>query len=495
MLEAIIGLEIHIQLKTKSKMFCGCSNNPDAAPNTNICPICTGQPGVLPVANWQAIDFTVMTGLALNCKVSKTSKFDRKNYFYPDLPKGYQISQYDEPFCKGGYLEIEINGKIKKIELERIHLEEDAGKLLHSKSKDYSLVDLNRAGTPLMEIVTRPDIRSSKEAKIFLQELQKIVRYLNVSEVNMEKGQLRCDANVSLRPVGDWKLYSKTEIKNMNSHRAVERALAFEIKRQERLWQEKNPPQKQSTRLWDDVKQETREMRTKEETQDYRYFPEPDLPVFEIPERKIQELYQKLPELPQAKKERFKKQFDLSDSEVKIIVSDIYSADFFENAISELAEWVKSIKGNEEISDLKKNKLIKLAANWFISKLFALLNETKTEIKNCKITPENFAEFVAMLYEGKITSKAGQEVLAQMFKLSSDPLQVVEAKGLSQVSDKAELGKFIKEVISENPKPIFDFKAGKQNALQFLVGKVMQKTKGKANPKVVIGILQKLLQK
>lgn len=494
MFEPIIGLEIHIQLKTKSKMFCGCENNPDAPENSNICPVCTGQPGCLPVANWQAIDFTVMTGLALNCKISKISKFDRKNYFYPDLPKGYQISQFDEPFCKDGFLEIEVNGTAKKIGLERIHLEEDTGKLLHSGSKNYSLVDLNRAGTPLAEIVTKPDFRSPAEAKVFLQELQKLARYLSISEANMEKGQMRCDANISLRPKGNWKMYPKTEIKNMNSHRAVERALTFEIKRQESLWQEKNPPRNQSTRLWDETKQETREMRIKEETQDYRYFPEPDLPVFEIPERKIYQLYQKLPELPQAKKERFKKQFGLSDSEAKIIVSDIHSSDFFENTITELAEWVKSIKGKGGISDFEKSKLIKLAANWFISKLFALLNKTKAEMKDCKITPENFAEFVAMIYDDKISSKAGQEVLLEMFKFGTDPSNVVDQKGLLQISRGDELEKVANEVISQNPKPVSDFKAGKQNALQFLVGKVMQKTRGKANPKLVIEILKKKLK-
>jgi aspartyl-tRNA(Asn)/glutamyl-tRNA(Gln) amidotransferase subunit B len=493
MLESIIGLEIHIQLKTKSKMFCGCENNPDAEPNSNICPVCTGQPGVLPAANWQAIDFTIMTGLALNCKILKISKFDRKNYFYPDLPKGYQISQYDEPFCQNGFLEIKVNGTAKKIGLERIHLEEDAGKLLHQNNT--SLVDLNRAGTPLMEIVTKPDFRSPLEAKIFLQELQKIVRYIGASEADMERGQLRCDANISLRPKGEWKMYPKTEIKNINSFRAVERALDYEIKRQERLWQEKNPPKWQSTRSWNDAKQETRAMRTKEEAWDYRYFPEPDLPVFEISKRKIQELFQKLPELPQAKSERFKKQFGLFSDEIDIITFDIYLAEFFEDVVTELQEWLKSIKAKRDISGTEFKKVIKLASNWLTSKLFALLNENKIEIKNCKITPENFAEFVTMLYSGRINSKAGQEILVQMFRLGSDPSQIVETKGLQQISNSGEIEKFVDEAILENKKPAADFKAGKETALQFLLGKIMQKSRGRANPKIAAEILKKKLNK
>lgn len=495
MLEPVIGLEIHIQLKTKSKMFCSCANNPDAKPNFNICPVCTGQPGVLPVANQKAIDWTIMTGLALNCKISKQSKFDRKNYFYPDLPKGYQISQYDEPFCKGGHLEIEIDGKTKKINLERIHLEEDAGKLLHSSLKNYSLVDLNRTGTPLMEIVTKPDFQKPQEAKIFLQELQKIVRYINVSEANMEKGQLRCDANISLRPKGDWKLYPKTEIKNMNSFRGVERALTYEIKRQEKLWQDKNPPKYQSTRAWDDEKSETREMRTKEGSSDYRYFPEPDLPVFLISDLKIKQLKDALPELPSEKKKRFIRQFSLGQKEAEIITFDISLADFFESVVTELLEWVRSLEPKRKISDSEFKKIIKLAADWLTSKLFSLLNEKGIGIKECKITPENFAEFVAMFYDEKINSKIGQEVLAEMFEKGSDPSNVVEQKGLLQISDISSLEKVADEVILNNSKPVSDFKAGKQNAIQFLMGQVMKKSKGKANPKVVIEILKKKLSK
>lgn len=494
MYEPIIGLEIHVQLATKSKMFCRCQNNPDAPPNTNICPICAGHPGVLPVANQKAVEYAIKTGLALNCQIASVSKFDRKNYFYPDLPKGYQISQFDEPFCRKGYLEIEVNGEYKKFNLERIHLEEDAGKLIHETNGKASLVDLNRAGTPLLEIVTKPDFRSAKEAKFFLQELRKIVRYIGISGADMERGQMRADANVSLRPKGEWKMYPKTEIKNMNSFKAVKLALDFEIKRQEKLWQEKNPPKFSTTRFWDDEKEATFEIRVKEEAHDYRYFPEPDLPPFSFSDKKIKELYDSLPELPQTKRKRFKKGFGLNDKEVFLITQEMVRADFFENMSSELVEWVKSLELKEELREEKKKEIIQLATGWFTSKLFALLNETKTEMKDCKISPENFAEFVAMLYEGKINSKIGMEVLTEMFRVGADPSQVVEARGLSQVSESPELEKFAERVIKENPKAVADFREGKENALQFLMGAVMKKTKGRANPKKVIEILRKKLK-
>ncbi len=493
-LETIIGLEIHVQLKTKSKMFCGCANNPDAEPNTNICPVCTGQPGVMPVANQQAIDWTILAGLALNCKINERAKFDRKNYFYPDLPKGYQISQYDEPFCGEGFLEIKVSGKNKKIRIERIHLEEDAGKLLHSTDGEYSLVDLNRTGTPLMEIVTKPDFRTPEEAKIFLQELQKIVRYLKISEANMEKGQMRCDANISLKLAGDWKLNAKTEIKNMNSFRAVEAALTYEITRQTELWQENDAPKGQSTRLWDDVKKETRQMRTKEGMSDYRYFPEPDLPVFGLDKQKFEEIRRGLPELPEARKQRFITEFGLDAKDATIITGDSSLANYFEEIVSELLEWIKSLEPSRKFEEVEKKKAIKLAANWLTSKLFSLFNEKQTSISDCRITAENFAEFIAILFDGKINSKVGQEVLLEMFNTGADPSNVVEQKGLLQVSDSGELGKIAKIVISENPKPAEDYKKGKINALQFLMGQVMKKTRGKANPKIVAELLRKYLQ-
>lgn len=497
--ETIIGLEIHVQLKTKSKMFCTCANNQEAEPNSNICPICMGHPGTLPYANKQAIDWTIMTGLALGCKIGTdkqkaeevVSKFDRKNYFYPDLPKGYQISQYDMPLCSNGSLEIRIGDKVKKLNLERIHLEEDAGKLTHSGSD--SLVDYNRGGVPLMEIVTKPCFDGPMEAKIFLQELRKLLRYLDVSNADMEKGQMRCDANISLRKKGDKKLYPKTEIKNMNSFKAVYDALAYEVKRQEEMWNEGNPPKIQSTRGWVDAKRKTSEMRTKEGAADYRYFPEPDLPYFEFSKNYLKRLEQALPELPNEKEKRFKEQFKLSEKEIEVLVSNIYIAEFFEDSLSEAREWYKSRDEKHEMSDEEYYKLAKLVSGWLSSKLLALLNESGQTIADCKVTPENFAELISLLYINKIGSKVAQDVLKIMFAKGSDPSQVVEEQGLSQVSDEGELDKIVEKVISENEKPVADYKNGNENAVQALIGRVMAETKGKADPSVVMKILKEKL--
>lgn len=491
-LETIIGLEIHVQLKTKSKMFCSCDNNAEGKkPNSLVCPVCMAHPGTLPVINRQAVEWTVMTGLALNCEIPENSKFDRKNYFYPDLPKGYQISQYDMPLCSGGYLSILVDGKNKKINLERIHLEEDAGKLTHTNSG--SLVDYNRTGTPLMEIVTKPDFRSAQEAKIFLQELRNLVRYINVSDADMEKGHLRCDANISLRPEGAKELSAKTELKNMNSFKAVEKALNFEVSRQTKLWQENDQPKCSSTRLWDDNQEVTREMRTKEGSHDYRYFPEPDLPPLILDSVWVSKLKQKLPELPQAKKERFIKQFGLSEKETQLIISNRLISEYFENVLTETRSWVDELKQTPDISDKTYKEIVKLVSNWLTSKLFALLNSEKISISQCKITAENFAELCAMLYTNKISSSAGQKVLKIMFEKGSDPSQVVEEQNLGQVSNEKELDVILDKLIKENPKPVADFKAGNKNTLQFFVGLAMKETKGKANPKVVIEILNKKL--
>jgi len=500
--ETIIGLEIHVQLKTKSKMFCACSNNQGAEPNSNICPICLGHPGTLPVANKQAIDWTIMTGLSLGCKIGTSkkdseeviAKFDRKNYFYPDLPKGYQISQLETPFCKGGELEIKVEDDIRKIELERIHLEEDAGKLMHSGVSESS-IDYNRGGVPLMEIVTKPCFKSSLEAKIFLQELRRLLRYLDVSDADMEKGQMRCDANISLREQGDKKLNPKTEIKNMNSFKAVVEALDFEIKRQEELWNEGNPPSIESTRGWVDAKRETTEMRTKEGVADYRYFPEPDLPCFEFSKNYIAELKEDLPELPNQKQKRFTKEFKLSDKEIKVLTSNIKISEFFENSLSEAREWYTSREEKYDMPDEEYYKLAKLLSSWFSSKLLALLNESGQSITNCKVTPENFAELISLLYTNKIGSKVAQDVLKIMFEKGSDPSQVVEEQGLSQVSNVNELDSIVDKVISENEKPVADFKAGNKNAIQVLIGKVMADTKGKADPAVAAKILREKLSK
>ncbi|NQU99954.1 MAG: Asp-tRNA(Asn)/Glu-tRNA(Gln) amidotransferase subunit GatB [Parcubacteria group bacterium] len=494
--ETIIGLEIHVQLKTKSKMFCSCSNNQEAEPNSNICPVCMGHPGTLPHANKQAIDWTIMTGLSLGCKIGTdkkdseevVSKFDRKNYFYPDLPKGYQISQLDKPFCNGGELEIKVGDSIRKVELERIHLEEDAGKLMHSGVGE-SLVDYNRGGVPLMEIVTKPCFENPEEAKIFLQELRKLLKYLNVSDADMEKGQMRCDANISLREKGDRKLNPKTEIKNMNSFKAVADALAYEEKRQEELWNENNPPSIESTRGWVDAQRETAEMRTKEGAADYRYFPEPDLPYFEFSKNYIAELKEDLPELPNQKQKRFAEEFRLSDKEIKVLISNIKISEFFENSLSEAREWYTSREEKHNMLDKEYYKLAKLISGWFSSKLLALLNESGQNIVDCKVTPENFAELISLLYTKKIGSKVAQDVLKIMFEKGSDPSQVVEEQGLSQVSDEGELDQIIEKVIAENEKPVEDYRSGNKNAIQALIGKVMAETKGKADPGVAAKIL------
>lgn len=493
-LETIIGLEIHVQLKTKSKMFCSCDNNAEGKqPNSLVCPVCMAHPGTLPAINRQAVEWTVMTGLALNCNISEDSKFDRKNYFYPDLPKGYQISQFDQPLCIGGYFNILVNGQNKRINLERIHLEEDAGKLTHSKSLGASLVDYNRASTPLMEIVTKPDFRSPLEAKIFLQELRNLVRYINVSNADMEKGHLRCDANISMRPIGTTELSAKTELKNMNSFKAVEKALIYEVNRQTKLWQENCQPKYSTTRLWNDDQEQTIEMRTKEASHDYRYFPEPDLPPLKLDQEWVKDLKQKLPELPQAKKIRFIKQFGLSEKEVNLLISNRLISEYFEDVLTETRAWVDDLKQKEDDSEKTYKELVKVVSNWLTSKLFALLNSEKVSISNCKITPENFAELCAMLYTNKISSSVGQQVLKIMFDKGSDPSQVVEEQNLGQVSDEKELDTILDKLIAENPKPVADFKSGNKNALQFFIGLVMKETKGKANPKVVIEILTKKL--
>ncbi|MFC1686692.1 Asp-tRNA(Asn)/Glu-tRNA(Gln) amidotransferase subunit GatB [Patescibacteria group bacterium] len=500
----VIGLEIHVQLKTKSKMFCGCNNeSEDVKPNTNVCPVCLGLPGALPVTNKETIKFAVMSGLALDGTVAGFSKFDRKNYFYPDLPKGYQISQFDKPIIKGGFLEfnlpLEKEKKIgskktyrKKANLTRMHLEEDAGKSIHPKGKDYSLVDLNRCGTPLLEIVTEPELTSPAEAKFFLQELRKVMRYLGVSDADMEKGQMRCDANVSLKEEGTKILGTKTEVKNMNSFKAVERALAYEIKRQDDLLK-KGKKIVQETRGWDEKKGETLSQRSKEEAHDYRYFPEPDLPPLELTQAYITEIKNNLPETPEHRRNRFKKEFKLNPEQLKVLIEDQDLGNYFEEVISELKGWIKDL-------DLKdKNKatteMIKLTANLFVTELVRILREKKIEIKKSKITPENFAELITLIYQAEISKNAGKEVLKEMFDKGGDPSHIIEGKGLKQISDTKELEKVLEEVIKKNSGPVKDFKEGKEEALGFLVGQVMQKTKGQANPQMVNKLLKKKLKK
>jgi len=506
----VIGLEIHIQLKTKSKMFCGCDNSgEDQKPNTTICPICMGHPGTLPVINKQALEYGLLMGKALNCEIKNFSKFDRKQYFYPDLPKGYQISQYDKPICENGWLNLTIPSKNNvreeaKIRINRAHLEEDAAKLVHSSDKENSFVDYNRAGTPLLEIVTEPDFYSPLEAKIFMQELRLIARYLDISTANMEKGHLRCDANISMRPIIDDvkrdmesfpKLYPKTEIKNLNSFRSVERALEYEIKRQTKLWEENNPPTKQATRGWNDIKQITEEQRTKEEEKDYRYFPEPDLPPLDLIELKFKISSM---ELPQAKRKRFEEQYGFTPEEAKILTDDNKLANYTENIISELESWLLALGETEgtkeEIIEENKKKLNKLLVGWLVNKLGGLMVQHKRDIGSIKITPENFAEFITMIYQNKISGPVALKILEEMMLTGKDPSQIMDEGNMGQISNSDELETIIDEIINANPSEVEGYRNGKETLLQFFIGQAMKKTQGKANPQVVEELVKNKLK-
>jgi len=482
-----IGLEIHSELKTNSKMFCSCKNDPDEKrPNYNICPVCTAQPGSLPVANEEAIKQVIKAGLALNCKIATDSKFDRKNYFYPDLPKGYQISQYDQPLCEGGYLDVEG----RKIRITRIHLEEDTGSLAHPEGADHSLVNLNRAGVPLMELVTEPDITSGKEARLFAEELQLIYKYLGVSDADMEKGQMRVEVNISVSKTS--KFGTKVEIKNLNSFKVVEKAVDFEIKRQTEVL-EAGEKVVQETRGWHDKKEITFSQREKEEAHDYRYFPEPDLPAMHFDVEYINEIKATMPELPEQKRERFEKEYRLDKAQVEIFVVNKDLSQYFEKVASEFDEWLKT----ENIEP--KDRLYKLVANYLITDVKGLLNGKEFSAQGgpasgWKITPENFAEFVKMIYKNEISSKVAKMLIAEMFNTGGDPSNIVEEKKWKQVSDSGELEKIVKGVIEKNPKPVEDYKAGKQNSLQFLAGQVMKETRGTANPATVQELLKNLLK-
>lgn len=511
-LEVIIGLEIHVQLKTKSKMFCSCDNSGENQPaNSCVCPVCLGHPGVLPVANKQAIEWSALTAMAINCQIDGYSKFDRKHYYYPDLPKAYQISQLDKPIGTNGFLYI-INpetNEAEKIRINRLHLEEDAAKLLHAPGNKYSLVDYNRGGTPLMEVVTEPDIKTPLQAKLFLQELRQIMRYLEVSDADMEKGHLRCDANISLRPIGDNKYYPKTEIKNLNSFKMVEKALEYEISRQTKLWLEGNPPTEQTTRGWNDAKGTTEEQRSKEEANDYRYFPEPDIPPihFLIEEDKecdkneiaidIECLKGKLPELPYGKRQRFISEYDLSLEDAKILTEDKKRANFAEEMFSELENWIGHLGKagkKQDLWDENRPQLIKLAGNLMINKLFPILDEKGQAITEIKMNPENMAELTALIFAQKVNSNSAAEILKEMIATGADPSHVIEDKNLGQISSAKELEKILAKVIKDNPKPVTDYKSGKEKALQSLVGQVMAQTKGKANPGVVLEMLKEKLK-
>ncbi|MFH0853154.1 MAG: Asp-tRNA(Asn)/Glu-tRNA(Gln) amidotransferase subunit GatB [bacterium] len=483
--QTIIGLEIHVQLKTKSKMFCGCDNTGEGKkPNTTICEICTAQPGTLPVPNDQAIRWGVLAALALNCQVAPVSKFDRKHYFYPDLPKGYQISQYDQPIGSEGYLDIGLGDQAVRIRIERLHLEEDSAKLLHEPGQKDTFIDFNRAGTPLAEIVTKPDIASPEQARIFLQELKMIMQYLGVSDADMEKGQLRVDANISLRPMDDTKLYSKTEVKNINSFKAVEKALAFEVIRLTKLWDEGKPPKLLATRGWEETKNETVEQRVKEESADYRYFPEPDIPPLKFTREYLDSIQAEMPELPAARKARFQSEYGFTVEDVQQLISDQDIANYAEEVISELRAWLKAenVKDSGVTWQLNKEEFSKLAANWLINRYMKLARENKLAANKTKITAENMAEFIKLVWQGSVGSRSALVVLEEMFKTGGDPSDIIEKKQLGQMSDEASLHAVIDKVIQDNPKEVEQYKAGKITLAKFLMGKIMQETQGRADP-------------
>lgn len=472
--EIVIGLEVHVQLLTESKAFCGCSTKFGLPPNSATCPVCLGLPGVLPVLNKKAFFLSLKTALALNCSMQRNVKFDRKNYYYPDLPKNYQISQYDMPLAYDGYLEIETGPAKKKIRIKRVHLEEDAGKLMHDQEKGLSYVDLNRAGTPLLEIVSEPDIRSPEETGAYLEDLKAILQYLQVSDCNMEEASLRCDANISVRVKGQTSLGTKAELKNMNSFKAVKNALNYEAARQVDLL-EKNEKILQETRLWSETEGRTIPMRTKEETEDYRYFPEPDLAPFTVDQKEIDALTASLPELPKEKKKRFISQYSLSEYDAGSLTRDFEIARFFEEAAA-------------------FSKDAKQTANWLLGDVASILNEKKTAISKTPFKPAHLAELLSLIRSDEISGKMAKDILPEIFEKGVSPKELVEKKGLRQIKDTSELSGIIRQVINENKKSREDYKKGKKNALMFLIGQVMRKTKGKANPKVLNDILVKMLE-
>jgi aspartyl-tRNA(Asn)/glutamyl-tRNA(Gln) amidotransferase subunit B len=483
----VIGMEIHVELKTKSKMFCSCKNGmgKEKQPNMHICPVCTAQPGTLPVPNAEAVKFVQMAGTALNCELSINSKFDRKNYFYPDIPKGYQISQYDQPLCGKGYLDIAG----KRIGITRIHLEEDTGKLTHPEGEDYTLVDFNRAGVALMELVTEPDLEDGQQAREFCQKLQQICRYLEISDADMEKGHMRCEVNLSLHKEGEEKLSgTKVEVKNINSFRFVEKAINYEIERQTEVL-ESGEKVVQETRGWDSVKNVTVSQRKKESAHDYRYFPEPDIPPMEFTEDYLLKLKTQLPELPDAKVKRFMSEYSLPENDVLVLAAQKDLANYFEEVVSELKEKIAS----HEIA-AKEEKAYKLAVNYILTEVRKHLMENEHDVRDLKITAENYAELIGLVADGKINSSAAQTVLKEMYHSGGDPSQIIEAKGLAQVSDTGALEKVVDEVLAANEKSVEDFKAGKENAIKFLMGQVMKETKGSANPTVVMDILMQKLK-
>ncbi|HPN32416.1 MAG TPA: Asp-tRNA(Asn)/Glu-tRNA(Gln) amidotransferase subunit GatB [bacterium] len=469
---SVIGLEIHCQLSVNTKIFCGCSAKFGAGQNTRTCPVCAGFPGTLPVLNKKVVEYGIKAGLALNCSIPSYNKFDRKNYFYPDLPKAYQISQFDKPLCLKGNVEIAVNDEIKKIGITRIHLEEDAGKLIHSSdfsSADNSFADYNRCGTPLIEIVSEPDMRSADDAYAYLQTVKRILEYAEVSDCNMEEGSLRCDANVSIMPEGSSTFGTKTELKNMNSFKAVKIAIESEIKRQINEL-ESGGKIIQETRLWDEAAGITRAMRSKEEAQDYKYFPEPDLVSVEIENEFIENVRKQIPEPPRTRMLRFMNEYGLNEQEAEVLTAQKKIADYFENTV-------------------KINQNPKKNANWIMGDFMYLLKETKTEINNSKIAPEHLAELVDLIEKNTINGKMAKQIFPEMFESGKKAAELIKEKNLVQITDVSEIEKIVDGVISQNKEVFEQLKSGKEKARGFIVGQVMKLSKGKANPALVNEIL------
>jgi aspartyl-tRNA(Asn)/glutamyl-tRNA(Gln) amidotransferase subunit B len=474
--ETVIGLEVHAQLTTESKIFCGCSTAFGRPPNTNTCPVCLGMPGSLPVLNEKVVEYTMKMALATHCEIRRLNQFARKNYFYPDLPKGYQISQFELPIAEHGWVEIETDAGRRKIGLTRIHMEEDAGKLVHDEREPKSYVDLNRTGTPLMEIVSEPDIRSPEEAAAYLKKLHAIIRYLDISEANMQEGNFRCDANISLRPVGQKDFGTRTELKNMNSFRNVQRALEYEVRRQRDILLDGGEVV-QETLLWDPAQGVTVSMRSKEEAHDYRYFPDPDLVPVEIDEAWIERMRAGLPELPDERRARFVAEYGLPEMDAEVLTSDRDLAEYFETAH----------RGYPQPKKL---------ANWIMTEIMReLKGEEGVDIRSFPISPENLAALLAMIDKGTISGKIAKTVFEEMLASGKDPETVVKEKNLVQMSDEGELLALVRAIVAENPGQVEQYKAGKTKIIGFFVGQLMQRTKGKANPQLANRLFAEELSK